>query len=301
MILLIPRYLRIWILSLCLTPLLGPSTIHQARAGEAPNGAHSILSERIVFSVKWSLIPLIKTHMETYRLGNGKDPILYRLTHQAASNAFWNDRIVSVIDSKTLLPFRAQTTIKEGRKTSVEKIVFQREIGKALLSYQEPGTCRDVVDHLDITETSMDPLSGFYYLRRRLSPSSPFLELNGITASRRFILRGRLVAEEKIRVPGGSFNTYRLECSFKYRLNNAEATANQIKADETQDNPFTLWISKDDQRFPVQIHYPLSVGSLWVRAISLEYHEPAWSPAHTKMATSRQPTAENRENRFWFE
>jgi hypothetical protein len=302
MILPILKRLGMWIPSLCLTLLLNPSTIHQAQAGEVLNGEDFILSERIVFSVKWSFIPLIKSFMETHRLGNGTDPILYRLTHQAASNAFWNDRIASIIDSKTLLPFTMETIVREGRKTSVQRIVFQREIGKALLSHQEPGTGRDIVDHIDITKTGMDPLSAFYNLRRRVSPSTPFLELSGITGLRRFILEGRLVAEEKIRVPGGSFNTYRVECSFKYWPKSSKPSTNEIKANETEDNRFTLWVSQDDHRFPVQIRYHLPVGSLWIRAISLESHEPAWNPAHPKkVAIRKQPTAENRKKRFWFE
>jgi len=267
------KHLKVWILSLCLTLLLNALSIYPGFARELPDAAVWSLKERIQFSVKWSFIPLLKTHMETYRLGGGKDPIVYRLIHQAASNAFWNDRMASIIDSQSLLPYRVETILRDGKKLSKQSIIFERDLGKALFSFQERRSGRRIVDTLDITEESMDPLSAFYYLRKRLSLSDPFSELRGITGSRRFLLRGRLVGEENIEVPAGNFKTYRLECNLEYWPQSSKGSPNDIKVEKKENNPFTLWVSQDHHRFPVQIRYHLPFGSLWVRAISLQTYD----------------------------
>jgi len=274
MVCFITKHLRLCILSICLALLVNAFGFHRGVARELPVGDVSSLRERIEFSVKWSFVTLLKTCMETHGLGNGKDPIFYRLTHQAASNIFWNDRMASIIDSESLLPYRMETVIKEGKEVFVESIVFERDLGKALFSHQEPQTGRSIVDRLEITDMSMDPLSAFYYLRKRLSPGNPSLELEGITGSRRFVLRGRLAAEESIDVPAGNFEVYRVECSFEYWPQGDRARPTRIKSKGKKNCSFTLWVSQDNHRLPVQIRYHLPLGSLWVKAISLTCYEP---------------------------
>lgn len=269
MVLCIIKRSQFWMSSLCLMLLLNPLSPHRGIARELGEGGVSSLRERIEFSVRWSFIPLIKTYMEIHRFKNGKDPVLYRLTHRTASNAFWNDHMASIIDSESLLPRRMETITREGKRPSVESIVFERDIGKALFLYKEPETGRGIVEALDITETSMDPLSAFYYLRKRLSPNRPSLEIEGTTGSYGFVLRGTMVGEEKIEVPAGGFKTYRMECNFQYWPQGRQATLKESKAGVKENGSFTLWVTQDDHRFPVQIRYRLPFGSLWVQATSL--------------------------------
>jgi hypothetical protein len=277
MLLSILKQRRFWILTGCVALLLGSLSLTLGFAGKVPDAGAPRLMERIEFSVNWSFIPLIKTHMETYRLGSGEDHIFYRLTHEAASNAFWNDYMASIIDPVSLLPTRVETIVREGKKLSRQSIVFDRGVGKALFSYQKPQTGRHVLASMDITERSMDPLSAFYAIRKRLSPGNPVLELRGIMGSRRFVMRGRLAAQERVRVSAGTFETYRLECQLVYWPGGGEDDAGQTRVEEdnasAKRTPFTLWVSQDEDRFPIQIRYDLPLGSLWVKATFLQSYD----------------------------
>lgn len=244
----------------------------QTRPGFAcklPDHDSSQLKERIQFGVKWWFIPVLETYMETHLLRNGEEPNLYRLTHQAALNTFWNDRMESVVDSKSLLPCRMETIVKDKESQWKDRIIFDRDEGIARLLRQDRQNGEVIVNTVEITPTSMDPLSAFYYLRKRLSPSRPYLEAKGITDSRRFSLRGKLVAEERITVPAGSFNTYRFECTLAYWPQTNKENRSATELGPPRSNAFTLWVSQDEHRFPVQIQYRLALGSLTIRAISV--------------------------------
>jgi hypothetical protein len=277
MVLSIMKQRRFWILTGCLALLLGSLSVALGFGSKVPSRDVSGRMERIEFSVNWSFIPLFKTYMETHRLGSGEDPIFYRLTHQAASNAFWNDHMASIIDPESLLPTRVETIVREGKELSKQSIVFDRHAGKALFSYQKPQTGRAVLASMDITEKSMDPLSAFYTIRKRLSPENPALELSGIMGSRRFVMRGRLAAQERIRVRAGTFETYRLECHLVYWPQGGEDDADQTRVEgndaRRKMTPFTLWVSQDEDRFPIQIRYDLPLGSLWVKATFLQSYD----------------------------
>lgn len=237
-----------------------------------PKDGLTRLRERIEFAVKWSFIPLVKTHMEIYQSGEGQSPNYYRLTHQAVKNTFWNDRMASIINSQSLLPCQVDTTIEDSSDQRTETVIFDRGLGRAKFFHQDREGRRVVVSSMDITPSSMDPLSAFYYLRKQLSPEKPFLELKGISGARRFSLRGKLVGEEIIDVPAGAFKTYRIECILEYGPQKELADYVNGNGNNARVNPFTFWVSQDEHRFPVQIRYHLALGSLWVRAISLQHY-----------------------------
>ena len=265
----LPVYVLIWIL------VLGPNTLdtNPILASDLPNEDLSHLMERIDFGVKWWFIPLVDTYMETYRLGNGEGPTFYRLVHQPAMNMFWNDRMESIVNAVTLLPCRMETLKKDGERYWKESILFERDLGRARLLHEDHQNGDAVEKTVAIEPMSMDPLAAFYFLRNRLSQSNPYLELRGIADSRRFSLRGELVAEERIGVPAGDFLTYRLECTFEYWPQDGAGTEKDTKLEPRKTNRFTLWVSQDDHRFPIQIRYRLSLGSLWVKATSVESYD----------------------------
>ncbi len=261
---------RSWIVLAILVISLSSFTPYLGGASNVAPEDFSCLKERIQFSVKWTFIPLIKTHMETYRPAIGEDSTSYRLVHQAAANTFWNDRMESIVDSNSLLPYQMTTIIKDGGKFWEEKIIFDRSLGRARFFHQNRENGKMIVDHVDIDQTSMDPLAAFYYMRKRLSPTKPFMELEGITGPRRFTLTGKLTGEETIDVSAGTFKTYRSELIMKYW--DRDGNVGQ-EIERPRDNPFTLWVTQDEHRFPVRIRYRLPLGSLWIEAISVKSYE----------------------------
>ena len=235
-------------------------------------GDKALLKERIEFKVSWSFIPLIHTFMELY--GDSSEKLsqpTYRLAHQASMNSFWNDRMESVIDSRSLLPYMMETIIKDGEKMWKEKVVFDRQSQKATFIHQNRKTGEKIVDEFFISPLSMDPLSAFYNLRHRISPAHPYAAFEGLTGSKRFKIEARFVGQESVDVPAGSFGTFRIKCTLSYWP--CKGTEKQLKKENKDEiKSFTLWVTKDANRFPVQIRYRLSVGSLWVRAVSILDH-----------------------------
>jgi len=234
--------------------------------------ARENLRERIEFDVKWSFIPLVTTYMETFQFKDSEGSVFYLLTHQAASNTFWNDRMESLVDPDTLLPEQMETIIKDKKGKRKERIIFQRPLGKAMYIKQDKEKGTETIDSIAISSRSMDPLSAFYYMRKRLSLESPFLELQGITGTRRFLMSGRVVGEDEIKVSAGRFRTFRFECTLKFWKNDSKEGRNE-RSEDAKANAFTLWVTRDDNRFPVKIRYGLALGSLNVVAKSLVYHE----------------------------
>ncbi|MBW2000117.1 MAG: DUF3108 domain-containing protein, partial [Deltaproteobacteria bacterium] len=269
-----PHVNRIKIMMVCISIQLSlslpwPLPAFAVREANTKTGA---LKERIEFDVKWTFIPLITTYMETFKVKDGRGSVFFLLTHQAASNTFWNDRMESVVDPSTLLPEQMETIIKDKNGKRKETIIFQRSLGKAMYIKQARRDGTETIESIEITSRSMDPLSAFYYMRKRLSPENPFLELQGITGSRRFLMSGRVVGEEGIKVSAGRFKTFRFECTLKFWKNGSKEDKNE-GLEKSRANSFTLWVTKDKNRFPVKIRYGLALGSLNVVAKSLVSYE----------------------------
>jgi hypothetical protein len=227
------------------------------------------LRERIEFKVKWSFVPLVHTYMEVYNASSSEHGAAFLLTHQAAMNSFWNDRMESLVDSNSLLPYVMETIIKDGDKRWKEKVLFRRLERKATFIHPDRKSGKEIIDQFPITANSMDPLSAFFNLRYRISPTSPLQSFGGLTGTKKFKIEGKLVGEEKIRVPAGSFDTYRIECTLSYWPIKGKTQKQLKKTSKDEIRAFSLWITKDSHHYPVQIRYRLSVGSLWVRAVSI--------------------------------
>lgn len=268
------RIINYLLLSLLLIGISMPVSPAVRSAARAPSGLQqnaNNLKERIEFAVKWSFVPLLDTYMETFILpGENDGAPLYLLTHQAAKNAFWNDRMESLIDSESFLPRQMETIIKDGLK---ERIIFERQIRKARLLKPDAKRNQAVEETIDISSQSMDPLSAFYYMRMHLSPLNPQLELKGITGPRRFRLHGKLTGQVRLKVPAGNFVAYRLECNLSSWMRKVPGKQMEGNGGRIENNPFTLWVTADAHRFPIQIRYRLALGSLWVRAKSLQSHD----------------------------
>ncbi|MBW2067013.1 MAG: DUF3108 domain-containing protein, partial [Deltaproteobacteria bacterium] len=255
------------IMMVCISIHLSLSLLwpHPAFAVREANTRAGVLKERIEFDVKWTFIPLITTYMETFKIKDRGGSVFFLLTHQAASNTFWNDRMESVVDPSTLLPEQMETIIKDKNGKRKETIIFQRSLGKAMYIKQDKGEGTETIESIEISSRSMDPLSAFYYMRKRLSPDNPFLEIGGITGSRRFLMSGRVVGEEGIKISAGRFKTFRFECTLKFWKNDSKEGRNG-RLEKSKGNSFTIWVTKDEDRFPVKIRYGLALGSLNVVA-----------------------------------
>ena len=140
------RRIQPFVLVFCLAFSLGTMPMYPSMAATPVEQENANLQERIQFSVKWWFVPLVDTYMETYSLPNQETPDFYRLTHQAAVNTFWNDRMESIINSRSLLPLEMETIIKDkDGQHSKNRIIFERDRGTARLLTVDPESGKVVV------------------------------------------------------------------------------------------------------------------------------------------------------------
>lgn len=157
------------------------------------------------------------------------------LTGQAGTNGaaqrifFASDQISSYVDATTLLPFRTQLSLREGRRNVNDTIVFDQDRGNALT---EKGT------RIDIPVGTHDILSVLYALRSfDLTPP----KRNAVS----FIVNNR---------PRTFFVTALRRETIQLNNKAIEAVQLSLTTDDPQSDKFALrlWISTDRRRLPLR-------------------------------------------------
>lgn len=165
------------------------------------------------------------------------------LTGQAGTNAaaqrifFANDQISSYVDATTLLPFRTQLSLREGRRSINDTIVFDQDRGNALT---EKGT------RIDIPVGTHDILSVLYALRSfDLTPP----KRNAVS----FIVNNR---------PRTFFVTALRRETIQLNNKAIEAVQLSLTTDDPQSDKFALrlWISTDRRRLPLRATAATELG-----------------------------------------
>ncbi len=165
------------------------------------------------------------------------------LTGQAGTNAaaqrifFANDQISSYVDATTLLPFRTQLSLREGRRSVNDTIVFDQDRGNALT---EKGT------RIDIPVGTHDILSVLYALRSfDLTPP----KRNAVS----FIVNNR---------PRTFFITALRRETIQLNGKAIEAVQLSLTTDDPQSDKFALrlWISTDRRRLPLRATATTELG-----------------------------------------
>lgn len=165
------------------------------------------------------------------------------LTGQAGTNAaaqrifFANDQISSYVDATTLLPFRTQLSLREGRRSVNDTIVFDQDRGNALT---EKGT------RIEIPVGTHDILSVLYALRSfDLTPP----KRNAVS----FIVNNR---------PRTFFVTALRRETIQLNNKAIEAVQLSLTTDDPQSDKFALrlWISTDRRRLPLRATAATELG-----------------------------------------
>jgi hypothetical protein len=162
-----------------------------------------------------------------------RDGIL--LTGQAGTNAlaqrifFANDQINSYVDPTTLLPFRTQLALREGRRSVNEIITFDQDRGNATT---DKGT------RIDIPVGTHDILSVLYALRSfDLTPPK--------RSAVSFIVNDR---------PRTFFVTAQRRETIQLNNRSIEAVQLSLTTDDPQPDKYSLrlWVSTDRRRLPLR-------------------------------------------------
>ena len=158
-------------------------------------------------------------------------------------------------DKTTLLPNYSEREIQEGDRTNFEKIKFDQNSRKMTVwRSKKKGESETKTEHT-VKEKVHDILSSLYYLRTVdfAKQSKGYEELFRIFMDQEeFPLKMRYLGkEERVKVRGmGKFNTLKFE---------PQVIVGDVFKDEDK---MTVWVSDDENKIPVLIETPVSVGSV---------------------------------------
>lgn len=164
------------------------------------------------------------------------------------------DHYQSIVDKQTLLPKVFIRDIQEGNFKLYNKIVFDQKAGKAV-SYKGPQKDDVKIDEYGMDNCMHDMLSIIYFLRNvefgSLKPKDEFpirIFLDGEAWNLNVSYLGK---KKNVSVKdGGTYNTV---------LFSPEVIAgNQFK----EGTRMSVWVSDDNNRVPVLVESPVSVGSI---------------------------------------
>lgn len=167
----------------------------------------------------------------------------------------------SYVDKETLLPEVSIRNVEEGSYRLYDRVTFDQGSGKASSLRGKSKETAEMA-HYDIDHCMHDVLSMVYFLRNAdianykkgdALPLKIFMDKESWPLKMTYAGK-----EEKVKVKGlGHFNTIRVS---------PEVVAGDIFEEGTEMN---IWVSDDQNRLPLLIESPLSVGS--VKAVLKDY------------------------------
>jgi hypothetical protein len=241
-----------------------PQTIQTADVCDLTNTAFAG-GENLVYKVYYNLgfvwIPAgevtfnVKENMDYYELiAQGK-------TYKSYENIFKvNDYFYTKVDKKSLLPQNFVRIVEEGNYKVYDSIRFQQDINKAQL-FHGPSKANTKMTTLKTYDCTQDLMSNLYMLRN--VQMAQFKKGDAIKTKMVFDkeihpIRITYSGKEKREIKGmGSFKTLRFH---------PEVVAGNVfkKGDQ-----MTVWVSDDDNKLPLMIESPVSVG--YVKVVLKNY------------------------------
>jgi hypothetical protein len=222
--------------------------------------------ERIVYKVyyNWNFVWLSAGEV-TFQVDENENEYKISATGKTYSSYEWffkvRDYYFTYIDKETLLPHTFIRDVKEGGYTLYDKVKFDQSSAKGT-SFR--GKTRDVakLNTFEFDNCMHDVLSLIYKMRNLdfdhiqeggVIPVQMFLDMETYNLDIR--MKGK---EAKKWVRGqGYFNTFKIS---------PELIAGEVFNEDAQMN---VWVSDDDNRVPLIIESPVSVGS--VKVVLKEY------------------------------
>ena len=224
---------------------------------------------KIQLDIAWSGFGFLKSHMEMKPMLSEEGRPLVLIRHEPEPNKFSSDKTISLVDRDSLLPVQTNTVVVEGKQAGRESLYFDRAKMKAQFEVFDNETGDVSMTEIDIIERDFCPLSAFHYIMKTINEDNDELTVEGVTGVRRFALYGRLIGADRTSVPLGEFDTFKIQCSFDYTQPSTEKSGAQMGMLLGGNRDFTLWVSADDRKLPVQIRYKMLLGSMWVKASRL--------------------------------
>jgi hypothetical protein len=208
--------------------------------------------EQLKFEVYWTFIPAGEVTLEVLPMETLSGVVCYRFTMTArtseAIDVFYRvrDRIDAYADSEMTrsIFFRKRQEGKTRRD-----IVVQFDWGKGETRYSNFEEKRDPVPLLP---GSFDPLSIFYAFRAYGLTEDKEIYVPVTDGKRCIMAKTRVIRREKVKVVGGTYDTFLVEPDMK---DVGGAFEKSPKAN------LLIWVTADEDRIPVKIKSSVKVGS----------------------------------------
>ena len=218
--------------------------------------------ERLVFELRWAVVPAGKAVLEVMPMKTIDGTKAYHFRMTAESNAFVDmfykvrDRIDSYVtaDMSHTIHYRK----KQHEGGSKRNIKVQFDWNNSTAQYYDGRKTRDTIE---IVPGTFDPLSVFYYSRLAKFEPDGIIECPVSDGKKLVSGSARIVRKETIEVPGGTFETYLIEPELK-------DIGGVFK--KSKDAKIRLWVTADQRRLPVKIASKVSVGSFVGELITIE-------------------------------
>jgi Protein of unknown function (DUF3108) len=229
------------------------------KAPELPFQAGEELTYKIYYNLNFVWVPAGEV---VFKVWEGKDnQFHYQAFGRTYSSYEWffqvDDRYESWIDKNTLLPNYSERSVQEGGYKIYERIQFDQQ-SKKMTVWRAPqkGKPETKTEHA-VKATVFDVLSTMYYLR-----TIPFVERGTGSTENFSIFMDQAEYPLKMRYKGANPNK-KVHGMGRYKTLRfqPDVIAGNVF---TEDTKMSVWVSDDQNKIPVLIESPVSVGSVKV-------------------------------------
>ncbi len=220
------------------------------------NSAFAV-GEHLIFEIKWQFITAGIAVMNVDRIvpaPSAPERLSYKIVTEARSTPFIDgffkvrDTNISYIDVESICSHSIESDISEGNFRKKEQIIFDQVNNTFALSDGRTGPTGPWVQ---------DVLSALYYVRMLpLEPGAQF-SFPAHSGDTTYPLSVRVLGREKVRVPAGEFDCFKLEPALR--------GDGVFKAK----GRLWVWVTADARRMPVLMKSQVFIGS--VDAVLREY------------------------------
>ncbi|NOX96501.1 MAG: DUF3108 domain-containing protein [Nitrospirae bacterium] len=228
-------------------------------------GAPFSPGEKLTFRMIYFALPAGTAVLEVKEITSWENHQVYRLVATAQSSSLFSlfyrvkDRLESLIDTGTFLPYRFEKDQREGSYRNNEVTLFDRK-GKEATTF-DAGEKKDNPERTSISAPPdvQDVLSAFYYLRRQdlKVGKSVFIDVNA--DAKNYQVEVKVLRKEKL-------GRKRLKTIV------VKPILKQVKLGGIleEKGDIYIWLTDDERRIPVLIKARVVIGSLTMMLIDKE-------------------------------
>ncbi len=245
--------------SAAVTPAEPGCEFHARERTPAPAEAIPFnVGEKLTFSVRYEFVKAGEATLEVEDLTEFNGRPAYRFATVAKSTMPFSlvfeveDRVESMMDAERLHSLRYEKNIKEGNYEKNDVIVFDQERHVAIY----PGG-----KEVTLQPDALDVLSSLYYVRFLDLEVGRSLFIDNHADSKNYALEVKVLREETIEVPAGTFDCYVVEPILR---------AAGIFQHEGR---LVVWLAKDHRHIPVKMESKIVIGAIKALLIRKEMGE----------------------------